>query len=488
MYRLSPRVESATPLPLRSSARFTWTAAYPGFANDGWAGLVRPGATLITPELLPVLGYDAERELTLLGTRAKHGLGERPARVRQPDALAERHDSVASAWRIVVEEDAAREVAAAGELEREERRGQRVRRAYRLTSAGAPPLYVSSAPYAVRQADLSAVRLRLFSHPAHTMNAAEWEKAARAAMEQVRTHLGEYGHLELRIVEVPHSYLEEPVAYGNLLLIPETEGWLHDYRKPPALDWIAYVTAREVAAGWLAQLAPALDAPGSILFTEGLSGAMGLSALEKTNPAGAEQYRRRLADRYLRASNLEDGREPALVDAGDAGDETYLADKAVLALDAARRQTGDASFARSLRAALPSRDPDLLVSRLEEAAPLSVRSVVHEWLRDVVVYDSRVKSAEASPSAQGWEVRAELNVQRFGATDLDNRAPLATKGQVLPVRVRTREQTLLDTSVVLPPEGRWRAAVTLAPASVHVDADALWLDRDRSNNRAEIRR
>ncbi|HWA28255.1 MAG TPA: hypothetical protein VG734_21565 [Lacunisphaera sp.] len=469
----------ARPIP----ARFVWSATYSGFANHGWAGLISPGASLITPELLPVLGYDAEREIKLRGTRASRGLAERASRMRHADTLAVQTDAAAGLWEIEVESDAALPALAPGDLIAETKTGSRLRRTFRMPGPGQPPLFVIAAPYVAKKSEIEGTKLSLFAHADHTFNHAHWEAAARAALSRLRPVLGAYPSQEIRLVEVPQLYLAEPVACGNLLLIPETKGWLHDYRKPVALDWIGYITARELARGWIAQSFPAGDTAGSVLLTQGLPAALALWTLEATNPEGAKKYRLRLTDRYLRESNLEDGREPALV---ESDDEQYLADKAAVMIDAARRRMGDERFAGVL-AGPRERDPVRFAAALENAVAAPDRAAVRESLQSVVVYDLRVRRAEAVAEGGGWSVRAELAAQRFVATAQDNRTPEEITRLGFPVRMTSADSPPLEaTALFATGEETWTTVSTAKPQTLAIDAALLWIDRDRGNNETKV--
>jgi hypothetical protein len=442
---------------------------------------VRPGGSLVTPDLLPVLGYDAARELTLRGLRQARALDERAARARWAGGLAVRADSVAGAWDVEVEGEAADTLLAPGDLVAETRVSGRLRRTFRVAAAGAPPLYVVAGPHATHTSTIDGLRVDLVSHRDHAFNNPHWQAAVRRALATLTPVLGRYPTGAVRLVEVPFGYLDAPVTCANLVLVPETNGWLHDYRTPVAFDWIGYVTARELSRGWLAQIAPPSDAPGSVLLSQGLPAALALWTLEAANAEGAAAYRLRLADRYLRESNLEDGLEPALVD-GD--DEPYLSDKAAFAIDATRRRLGDPVFADVVGAA--ARSGGDFAQRLEHVAGSpDARGAIAELLRAVVVYDLRVRRAEVSAQSSTPSLRADLAAQRFVATATDNRTPAPIVHARFPVRLTSADGRARDTQAAFANgDVAWEAPA--AAERIEIDAAALWLDRDRQNNRAAV--
>jgi hypothetical protein len=286
----------------------------------------------------------------------------------------------------------------------------------------------------------------------------------------------------VRVVETPHLLLSKDdatITDSNVIWIPEHAGWIHDYRTPPSLDWIQFQMARDLSRAWWGQQVTPAHAVGSQLLTEGLPGLEGLLALDARHPGSSSlHYRNTLADRYLRASALEDRQEAALR-AWDT--QEYLQSKAPFALYAIAQLVGPDAMDRVLNAFLhrtrnrtaPPYTGSVEFTTLLEDAVTAHREAIREALAEVAVYD-----IEVSPHLTRSGVL--VSGRKFTVRGSDNRAetPFARDvevtydgGAAITVPVKNGE-TMLPLPV--------RDAVELDPRS-------LIVDRNRVNNKAQVR-
>jgi hypothetical protein len=379
------------PLAPGEKAALTFTASthYTHFTNDELHGKIFADGTLFEHELWPRLGYQRDRELTPIADRTKHGLGPRRG-LPQPDsdvknlALTDDADQLDIQLRVTTDEG--QQIAAPGHLTSEKLENSR--RSFRFESTAALwSLPVTSARYAQHDITANDVKIIVLHHPRHGINAARFAAAAQDALTRLSGLFGPYPWKELRLVETPllpekHNKDFQPTAAGNLILIPEKRGWLHDYRSGDAgLDYIRHIVTREIARAWLSHRTPAANAQGAVLLTDALPWWFGLSALSSEDAA---QYAAVLTDRHMRESALEDTIEPPLL---TAQDRDYLFPKGALAFHAVEKALGTekmhAILAQHLQPGLFAR-PASLVEALITAAPLEKQPQLRDFFEKVI--------------------------------------------------------------------------------------------------------
>jgi ABC-2 type transport system permease protein len=461
-------------------------AQYRDFSNTGFHGTLARDGTVFTPAMWPRFGYDRDRELTLTGDRAKEALGPRVALPSASAAdtvtdLAVNDDGDVLNWELQVTTEPGQTVVAPGQ-EISRSTGGRPEFHFRSGVPTTWGLHIASARYTVSKAQAGPVAIEIYHHPLHAWNVDVYAEAAGNALTELTKHWGPYPYDVVRIVEIPHLVLSEQdtaITNGNTIFIPEHGGWIHDYRKTPAFDWIQYQVARDLSRVWWGEQVTPARASGASLITEGLPALSGMLVLEaKQNSAGSLGYRSVLADRYLRQSALEDAAEASLT---DWNEEQYLAAKAPFALDAVSRLIGTEATYRALavylerarhRSSAPYTGSLELASILENAADPEQRAAVHEALSEVAVYD-----LEVSPRKE--EGRVLISARKFSVRGKDNRAEVPFERRVEVVHGANTATVRLrngDTTFSWP-----------LPSVVELDPHLLLIDRNRVNNKAEVR-
>lgn len=393
------------PLAPGEKAALTFTASthYPHFTNEELHGKIFADGSLFEHKLWPRLGYQRDRELTPSADRTKHGLGPRrglPEPGSEVRDLALTDDADFLTYRLRVSTDAGQQINAPGRLIAEKLENSR--HEFHFESAG-PSLWnlpVTSGGYRTHESSSDGVRIIVQHHPRHGINAPRFAEAAQQALTRLSALFGPCPWQELRIVETPllpepHNKEFQPTAAGNVILIPEKRGWLHDYRPGDAgLDYIRYIVTREIARGWLDHRVPAANAKGAILLSDSLPGWFGLSALTDEDQ---QQYTASITDRYLRESALEDTQEPPLL---AAEDRDYLAAKGALAFHALQQALGGEKMHALLRQHLPTSPfarPAPLIEALITAAPPEKQPALRDFFEKVIPLEI-VKPQKKTPA------------------------------------------------------------------------------------------
>jgi hypothetical protein len=168
--------------------------------------------------------------------------------------------------------------------------------------------------------------------------------------------------------------------------------------------------------------------------------------------------------------------------------------KGALAMHAMRHLLGDSAVLRLARHVVETQSGPRgtatatgFVEALMAAAPDSAaRTVVREWFAERVIYDFALDTAALMPRGSGTRVTAQFSVTRTALVDSAGQSVERTQpldGVTVPVGLRGRDggwQMLharavrgvvaLDTVVAWPVQ------------RVEIDAERVYLERDRSNN------
>lgn len=408
------RFELAAPLAPGEDVTLTWRLRWetPGFANDGPnLRVVRNGTFVDNSEIMPLPGYDANRELTDNNDRRKYGLG--PARRAAPygsagaDAPAGLGLRTRTAFRARVSTAPDQIAVAPGYLVREWQADGRRHFEYRMDAPIWPFVSFSSARYAVAEGAWNDVALQVFHHPVHHHNVARMLEASQKSLAYFTEAFSPYQYRQFRILEFP-GYQRFAQAFPNTIPYSEAIGFVSDLRDPKDIDVVFYVTAHELAHQWWAHQVIGRDEQGSTFIIETLAQYSALMMLEREY--GPQQMRRFLKyelDAYLsgRGGELIEELPLKLVE-----NQPYVHyRKGSVAMYALRDAIGEAAVNRALARFLDRyafqgppfpQTGDLLALFREEAGPEHDELIIDLFER-ITLYDLTVDEATAQPLGDG---------------------------------------------------------------------------------------
>ena len=255
------------------------------------------------------------------------------------------------------------------------------------------------------------------------------------ALSYFTTRYGQFSYDTLRIVEVPNG-IEDVYTTGNMIALPEEDGWLQDYQHGPGVDWIRYVIGRELAKHWWQQQLNPAEVKGSLVLTEGLPKYEALNFVmqkayaKKHTQANWDEINRfltRFQDDYRQASALEDQSLPTLL---STDHQDYMVDKAAYHLFGLRAFLGADKFDTVLQSYLRTAKQDQtklpnladLHQTLQQAAGSSgelqyVNAMFGQRLR----HDNRIEDiAVVDTATQGKRVKVWLNSRQQQLSELGN--------------------------------------------------------------------
>jgi ABC-2 type transport system permease protein len=481
---------------------FDLTVGNRGFVNHGTDIAVTGNGTFFTKrDFFPVIGYDAQRQLTNADERRKRGL-EPVHRLAGIDDLAARRTTprAPDADRVDFESTVSTSVdqiaVTSGELQREWVKDGRRYFHYRSEIPITHHFAYASARYAVARARWKGVAIEIYHHPGHGDNVGRMIDAARKSLAYNTSNFGPYRHRSLRIVEFP-GYVRDATSFPGLITVSEATGFNARIDGEEAIDFPFYVTAHEVAHQWWGEQVVGANVQGVAMLHETLAQYSSLMATERE--LGREGMRRVLAyeqDWYLRGRSGESGVEPPLA-LVDRQDYVYY-HKGALAMYALRDAVGEARlnqalkkyFSRAVAGKPPYTTTAELLEEIRPAVPAGSEHLVEDLFERITMFDNEVAGATFTGRADGtFLVRLELEAHKrrgdgAGAQrsiPIDDWIDIAVFGE--------EEDGEGDRAVLFFERRRIRASpaafeivVGQRPASVVIDPYYKLIDRDRGDN------
>lgn len=473
----------------RAELRFDLSFAGGGFASGQQDdAVIENGTFLMNLRALPTLGYRGSYELSDLRERRKRGLaGASTARLEENGAHGAVDASV-DEWidlDLTVSTASDQIALAPGRLMRSWQRGGRRWFHYRT---GAPILNrfaITSGRYKVAKRQQGPVEIELYHHPSHDTNVPHMLDTAAASLDVMQGRFGTYPHRELRIVEVPSYWPWAGFALPGTIYLREDRAFLTDARDPDRPDLVARRVAHEIAHQWFGHRVYTADVEGASVIIESLTKYSELLIVERLR--GREHVRQLLEielDRYLSGRAGDTYAEVPLY---KADDQAYLFyNKAAVVLFALRDLLGPEAMDRAIRAMIEeSRRPTslALTRHLRAVADATQSKLIDQWMKEIVLYDLRVETAETRRRADGrYDVTVRIGAGKFRTDGKGHEQPIPLDE---PIEVAiASEAKILDSRKHLLRRGmnEIKLVVDAQPSSVTVDPWITRIDRSPMDN------
>lgn len=364
---------------------------------------------------------------------------------------------------------------------------------YQRQGLGTPAFVITSGRYAVLrdtvQTAHGAVPVEVWHNPRHAAPAARLLAVSTKSLAQLVQDFGAYPHDALRVIEVSSQWRFGAYAMPGSIYLTETRGMLSDAREG-AVDLLLRRIGHEVAHEWWGHAVNPLDVEGRLLLVETLARyAEQLLVQRAQGEATVHDMLGYEEDRYFRSRWLGERSLLTMID-----DDGLFYGKGALAMHAMRHLLGDSLVLQVARQVVQTQSGPrgtataaAFVDALMAVAPDSAaRATVREWFAERVIYDFAVDTAALVPSGSGTRVTAQFSVTRTALVDSAGQSVERTQpldGMTVPVGLRGRDGgwhmlharavrgvVALDTVVTWPVE------------RVEIDAERVYLERDRSNN------
>lgn len=472
----------------RTELRFDLSFDARGFAGSQQDdAVVGNGTFLMNLRGFPTLGYRESYELADLRERRKRGLsGTRAARL-EADGAHGAVDASVDEWidfTGTVSTAGDQIALAPGRLERSWRRGGRRWFRYRTEAPILNRFAITSGRYAVAKRQHGPVAIEIYHHPTHAANVGHMLDTMAASLDVLQDAFGKYPHPQLRLVELASYWPMAGYALPGTIFVREDRGFFTDLRDRERPDLVARRVAHEVAHQWFGHRVQVANVEGATVIVESLTKYSELLIVERMR--GREHVRQLLEielGQYLSGRAADTYPEVPLY---KADEQAYLFyNKAAIVLFALRDLLGQEAMERALRAMMRESRPTSvdLVRALHAVADDSQRALVDQWLREIVLYDLRIESAESRRRADGrYAVTVRVGAGKSRLDGRGNPRPAALD-EAVEVSVAA-ERGVLDAREHVLRSGInvIELIVDAPPSSVAVDPWITRIDRDPADN------
>ncbi|HYK00159.1 MAG TPA: M1 family aminopeptidase [Thermoanaerobaculia bacterium] len=422
---------------------------------------------------LPLVGYQAPRELNDPAVRKKYGLRERSPYPRLGDVPVgnEQKGYELIELETIIGTDAGQVGVAPGKTRRTWTEGGR-RYVHYLTEAPISDAWtITAANYAVHRAKWQEVDIEIFHHPTHTANLERMVHGVQASLEHNTRAFGPYPYRQARLVEFPsHPAVGGMTAHSGLMTYAEGFALVRPEADPRRIDFPFAVVAHEMGHQWWGhQLTPAV-VEGAPFLAESLSWYSAMLVVEETL---GRDHLQRLLD-MMRADYMQPN-QPRTTPLLRARDQIDAYRRGPFAMYALREAVGAETVNRALRNLLskfpPGRTPFPtsldFYSELRAVTPPPKHGLLKDLFEEITFWELSAKSIDVKPDGKGaYRVTLHIDAEKLkgDSTGAERPVPMNDPVEILvydangkPLyrasqRVRSGAQTI-ELTVPHPPSG-----------------------------------
>ena len=401
----------------------------PGFENQtSTTSLTQNGTFFNNGDIVPAIGYSADREVTDPGRRKKLGL---PERTRMPqldptDMVGRGNHYIAadSDWvtmRTVISTSIDQIAVAPGSLKREWSEGGRRYFEYELDHPSLNFYSFISARYEVAREKWNGIDLEVYHIPEHAYNVPRMLDSIRKSLAYYTEHYGPYRHRQCRIIEFPR-YATFAQAFPGTMPYSEGIGFISDLREigPEEIDPVFYVVSHEMAHQYWAHQVIGANMQGSEMLSESFSNYSALMVMEREY--GKENMRKFLThelDSYLAGRAGESQEERPLARA--EGQAYIHYNKGSLVLYYLKEMIGEANVNRALRGLVERfgyRDPPYptsadAIAAFREVTPAELQYLIDDWFENITIFSSEVVEATYRREGDAYVVEMVTRTDKY---------------------------------------------------------------------------
>lgn len=326
---------------------------YIGFTqSDAQPDLTFNGLFMNARDILPGIGYYADRELDQNREREEHGLDKLNSRMASIGDSTALHEDAFTSYAnpfkgsIVVSTSADQTATGPGKLIKTWNEGGR--NYYELQMEDESPFnwHFASAAYDSHDFDVKDLQVSLLHKPQHDYNLDLYERSIVKTASFIEQYLGKYPFSQLRVVEIPF-YQEERYSYPNGIAISEKEGWYADTSGIAERAYLSLTVSSQMIGQWLFQNARIGNVQGSDMLKIALPEALALQVVKAMHSEeGVAGILEKKQSFYSKERGNEPNQEPPLIYADGA--EYLEGSKGVMALYELIETMGLETFTASL--------------------------------------------------------------------------------------------------------------------------------------------
>jgi ABC-type transport system involved in multi-copper enzyme maturation permease subunit len=409
---------------------FTVKSHNRGFENSVSTKELLQNGTFFNSTVGPVIGYDAERELTDPNDRHKYGLGEQVLMaLLERTCAADCSDSYLPGHADWVDLDTVISTSpdqiaiAPGSLRREWQANGRRYFEYKLDHPSLFFFSFMSARYEVLREEWNGIKLEVYYHRDHPWNVPRMMNSLKKSLDYYTRNFGPYYHKEARIIEFPRvaSFAQ---AFAGTMPYSESIGFIANLNHPDDIDMVFYVVAHEMGHQWWAHQVVGANMQGATFLSESLAQYSALMVMEKEYGRDImRKFLRYEMDNYLRSRGRERLKErPLLTVEAQQGYIHYR--KASVVLYYLKEMIGEDKVNAALRKLIhqyaynapPYPTSWVLVDALSEQTPPQYQYLIKDLFEDITLFSNRTLEASARRRPDGkYDVTINIETHKFKA-------------------------------------------------------------------------
>jgi len=384
-------------------------------------------ASFFTNDQLPGLGYNKANELKSPARRAQYNLAPKDRELPQSDRsgyLMGINQAHSINYEATISTPAKYFAGSSGDLVKEWSEDGRNYFQYASKEPIENQFMIVTGQWSLQERLLvqaeDSIRLRLRHHAQHDFQAGFMLDAMEQSMAYYSQQFSAYQYHQLNLFEVTRAH-EFAMSVPNTIAYSEALGFT-TVAKDSVIPY--FITAHEVAHQWWGDQVRAARVKGESMIVETLSqysaGAVTRSHLGKDAFQKVLRYER---GRYLRRRKQEVQKEQPLVLAEDQAYIHY--GKGLLNMMALRHYIGEDSLNSALKRfakdfpASENKYPNSrdLISEIRNSTPDSLQYLVTDLFEKITFWDGRIQQANVSPGTSGYELNAQLFLQKLVSED-----------------------------------------------------------------------
>ena len=428
------------------TAHFETTYASKGFENEvTFTKIVQNGSFFDNSDIMPLLGYQKDTELSDRNKRREYGLGE-PELMPKLEANCTDNcmktylgglDSWTEVETIISTSDDQIAIAP-GSLLKDWVKDGRHYFQYKLDHKSWNFYSFISARYEVARRKFQGVDIEVYYHAEHSYNVERMLSAIEKSLTYYTTNFGPYYHKQCRIIEFPR-YADFAQAFPGTMPYSESIGFIANFENSTDIDMVTYVVAHEMGHQWWAHQVAGANMQGGTLLSETFAQYSALMVMEKEY--GRDMMRKFLkyeTDKYLRSRGRERLKEQPLSKV-EASQGYIHYEKGSAVMYYLKEMIGEDKLNEALRAFLekfryqnpPFPTSNDVLAEFRKNTPDSLQYIIKDLFEDITLFNNRTTEATYKKLSDGkFEVKITVESQKFKADELGKETEVAVNDYI----------------------------------------------------------
>lgn len=473
-----------------------------GFKNDrGNTNIVKNGTFLNNFEILPSMGYAEGREISDKNDRKKYDLLPKK---RMPALEANCSDNCMANYltrgtsdyiniESIVSTSGDQIAVAPGSLIKKWEKDGRNYFNYKVDTPSQHFYSFISAKFEVAKREWNGVDIEVYYDKQHGVNVENMIDAVERSLAYYSENFGPYMHKQCRIIEFPR-YASFAQAFPGTMPYSEAIGFIINLEDETENNVVDAVIAHEMAHQWWAHQVAGANMQGATLLSESFSeysSLMTMKSISKT-PMKMRDFLKYDHERYLRGRSGELEKELPIY---KVENQQYIHyGKGSVILYALQDYIGEDSVNVAMKSfleefrykATPYPTSLDFIRHLEPRVPDSLHYLIKDWIKEITLYDNRLKEATFKKLDNGkYEVSMSVEAYKMKADSLGNENKTAIDDWIdIGVFADSDEKELIyEKRVKIDQEKMdFTFQVDSLPAKVAIDPRRILIDRVYKDN------